>query len=368
MNYEQRLKRLRATLAEVDLDALYVTSLVNIRYLTGFTGSNAQLLVGANGARFLSDGRYRTQAASEVQGADVVIYASTNDLGTHLGKASADLGATRVGYEAQEVRVGRAEFPTHADGAAEIEAYFDGLVPKPTDGLVSDLRRFKDPEEIALMRTAAEMADAGLEFVLQRVEVGRTEKDLSLDLEFYLRTHGAEAVSFELVVAAAERSALPHARATERAIEDGRYLLFDLGCIYRGYCSDLTRTVVVGNADTRHADIYEVVLRANLSGLEELRPSASGRDVDQAARKVISDAGHQEAFVHGTGHGVGLEIHEAPRLNATSEYILGEGDAVTVEPGIYYEGWGGVRIEDLAVITTSGADILSRAHKELIVI
>jgi Xaa-Pro aminopeptidase len=341
------------------LDALYVSHLSNVRYLCGFTGSNGSLLIGSGSARFLTDGRYRTQSAQEIVGPDVEVYELPDQLGVALRRVAGEIGATRIGYEGDHVAVA---------AAARLQGYLPGCELVSTTGLVEGLRRVKEPEELALIREAAALADAGLAHILGQVRPGRTERELAIELECHMRMEGAEAVSFPSIVAAAERSALPHAHPTERTVEEGRYLLFDLGCVVDGYCSDLTRTVVVGHADSRHREIYDLVAAAQQAGLAALAAGRTGGEVDRAAREVIAGAGYGEAFGHSLGHGVGLEIHEAPTLRSTSTDLLEPGHVVTVEPGIYLPGWGGVRIEDLTVVTDGGQETLSGAPKELLVL
>lgn len=366
MNYAGRIRRLQEVIVQqatvagaTPTAALYVSNLGNVRYLCGYTGSNGALLVGPEAAWFLTDGRYRTQAPEEVVGAEVVVYALPDQLGDALRRLAAELPAGPVGFESEHVSCA---------GLERVRAYFPGRDLEPTSGLVEGLRRVKEPEELVLMRRAAELADEGVAYILGQVRPGMSERELAILLESHMRLAGAEAVSFPSIVAAAERSALPHAHPTERVVEEGRFLLFDLGCVYGGYCSDLTRTVVVGQADARQREIYELVAAAQRAGLDALAPGATGAEVDAAARSVIAAAGHADAFGHSLGHGVGIEIHEAPTLRSTSADILEAGHVVTVEPGVYLPGWGGVRIEDLTVVTEAGHESLSRAPKELIVL
>ncbi|MCW3042652.1 MAG: peptidase [Actinobacteria bacterium] len=356
MDYMGRIKRLQEGL---EVDALYVSNLPNVRYLCGFTGSNGALLVGPHAAWFLTDGRYRTQAAGEVVGAEVEVYGLPDQLGAALRRIAAELGVARVGFEADHVAVAAAE---------RLKEHFPGAELVPTSGLVEALRRVKEPEELDKIRAAAQLADEGLAYILGQLRPGITERELAILLESHMRVEGAEAVSFPAIVAAAERSALPHAHPSDRIIEHGRFLLFDLGCIVDGYCSDLTRTVVLGHADDRHREIYELVALAQQAGLDALRAGRTGAEVDKASRDVIAGAGYGEAFGHSLGHGVGIEIHEAPTLRSTSTDVLEAGNVVTVEPGIYLPGWGGARIEDLTVVTESGQETLSRSPKELIVL
>lgn len=351
---ESRLNALQESLRSKDLQTVFLTNLDNIRYLTGFSGSSASVLVTLTDAWFFTDGRYIAQAAKQVSGAEVKIYL-TEDEHRELVSAGAP-NVEKVGVEAASMTLAQRE---------SFASFFPGSDLVAVSGLVEDLRRVKEPEELVAIREAARIADEGLEHILERAEVGVSERDLALDLEFYMRTHGAEDVSFELIVASSDRSALPHARPSESPVETDRFLLFDLGCTYQGYCSDITRTVVVGSADARHVEVYEAVLRAQSAGLAALAPGVRCADVDRAARGVLEEAGYGPAFSHGLGHGVGIQIHEAPTLRATSEDVLREGDVVTVEPGAYFPDWGGVRIEDLVVITKDGYEVLSKAPKEL---
>ena len=353
-----RIARVQAALEDEGVDALYVTHLPNVRYLCGFTGSNGCLVIGRSGARFLTDGRYRTQAGEQVQGAEVEIYGLPDELDRGLRRAFADFGAaskTMIGFEAAHLTV----------AALDRLRGLGGFEPVGTKQVVERLRMVKEPAELDRIREAARMADEGLAHVLERVTEGASERELALDLEFYMRRQGADDVSFDLIVAAAERSALPHAHPSERQVEKGRYLLFDLGCIFEGYCSDLTRTVMVGDPDERHREIYDLVARAQQAGLDAVQPGRPAAEVDRAARQVIEDAGYGDAFGHGLGHGVGVEIHEAPTLRSTSSDVLEAGNVITIEPGVYLPGWGGVRIEDLVAVTPGGADVLSRSTKEL---
>ena len=355
MDGAARIARIQEGLPAEGIDAAYVASLPNVRYLCGFTGSNGCLVIGRSGARFLTDGRYREQAAEQVQGAEVDVYGLPDDLERGLGRALSDFGAHNVGFESAHLTVAMLERLRGATGFEFV----------PTSQLVERLRMVKEPGELDRIREAARLADEGLAHVLERVAEGVTERELALDLEFFMRRAGAEDVSFDPIVAAADRSALPHARPTERQVEKGRYLLFDLGAIHDGYCSDMTRTVVVGEADDRHREIYHLVARAQQAGLDAVAPGRPAAEVDRAARSVIEEAGLGDAFGHGLGHGVGVEIHEAPTIRSTSRDVLEAGQVITIEPGVYIPGWGGVRIEDLLVVTADGAEVLSRSSKEL---
>ncbi|HVL50738.1 MAG TPA: aminopeptidase P family protein [Actinomycetota bacterium] len=366
---DERQQKLRDRMEAQALDALLVTNLTNVRYLTGFAGSNGYVFLTRDASWFYTDGRYATQASQMVKGAEVVIARNHADVVERLNSLTSGRRLGRVGYESTHVTVaskGAAWEPP--PGLDKVMTYFEDAELVATQGWVEELRKVKDAGEIAAIKAAAEMGDAGFHYIIERVKPGLTERELALDLEFHLRSMGSEGVSFDPIVAAAERSALPHARPSGRRVEKGRYLLFDFGCVVDGYCSDMTRTVVVGPADVRHREVYETVLAAEQAGIEAAAPGVACGDVDRAARRVIEDAGYPEAFMHGLGHGVGLEIHEAPSLKTGFAEQLAPGHVVTIEPGAYFEGWGGVRVEDLAVVTPAGLEVLSKAPRELIVL
>ncbi|HEX2179760.1 MAG TPA: Xaa-Pro peptidase family protein [Actinomycetota bacterium] len=369
MGVADRQGRLRSRMQTEGLDGLLITNLTNIRYLTGFAGTNGYVLVTSDATRFVTDGRYATQASQMVKEAEITICTTHAAVVELLNSLARQHHLERVGYEATHVTVasrGAAWEPP--PGLDKVMGYFEGAELVATQGWVEELRKVKDAEEIASIRAAAQMGDAGFEYILERVKPGVTERELALDLEFHLRSLGSEGVSFDPIVAAAERSALPHARPSDRTVERGHYLLFDFGCVVEGYCSDMTRTVVVGSVDDRHREVYQTVLESQIAGLEAAGPGVACGDVDKVARKVIERAGYPEAFMHGLGHGVGLEIHEAPSLKTGFPEQLAPGHVITVEPGAYFEGWGGVRVEDLAVVTETGLEVLSNAPKDLIVL
>lgn len=369
MDHAGRLAGLRASLKALELDGVLISDPINIRYLCGFTGSNAYLFVSEAVALFLTDGRYAIAAAQQVQQARVRVCLGHQEVIYSLGMLVKQDGLSVIGYEGAHVTVAsRGSSWEPPPGLDKLEAYFEGSRLVPTRSLVEDLRAVKQAPEIEVIRRAAEMADRAFEYILPKIVPGVPERDLALELEFHLRALGAQAMSFEPIVAAAERSALPHAHPTERVVERGRFVLLDFGCVVDGYCSDMTRTVVVGPVDGRHREVYELVLAAQAAGLEAVGPGVSCGRVDRAARTVIEQAGHAEAFMHGLGHGVGLQIHEAPSLKKDVSDLLEEGHVVTVEPGAYFEGWGGVRVEDLLVVAAGGIQMLSAAPRELIVL
>ena len=354
-----RADRLAALLDERELDALLVTNLVNVRYLTGYTGTNGVALVGLDGLRcFVTDFRYVTQAEQQVQGFERRV--GEQDL---LDDAVAALpaGDVRLGVEDQHMSVRLFDRLREALPAS-VE-----LVP--AGGGVERLRTVKDADEVARIRAAAELADAALERTLQDGLAGRSERAVALALEQEMRRLGAERPSFDTIVAHGPHGALPHAVPREVEIAPGSLVTIDWGAQLDGYCSDCTRTFAAAEEPGERArEIYELVRSAQQVGLDAVRAGADGREVDAEARAAIDAADHAEHFGHGLGHGVGLEIHEAPRLSRTSEATLAPGHVVTVEPGVYLPGELGVRIEDLVLVTEQRCERLNTLPKDLAVI
>jgi Xaa-Pro aminopeptidase len=352
-----RADRVAARLVEPELDLLLVTDRVNLRYLTGFTGTNGLALVGPGTRRFLTDFRYVERAKAEVDGFD--LEPAPQELRSALASGWPP-GDLRVGFEDHAVSVRR-----HAELRETIP---DRVELVPAGGLVEAERAVKEPSEIAAIRAAAGLVDEIYAWLLDRGLVGRTERAVALALEQEMRVRGASGPSFDSIVAAAENGALPHATPRDVAIPAGTLVTLDIGARVDGYCSDCTRTWATGTLPDDLAQLYETVLRAQETALDAVRPGPAGREIDAIARDMITAAGHGDHFGHGLGHGVGLDIHEAPRLARTAEGRLAPGNVVTVEPGIYVPGRGGARIEDLVVVTEEGRDVLSATSKALTVV
>lgn len=367
MTHSQRRDNLRARIDAAGLDALLVTDLVNVRYLSGFTGSAAALLVFADErvAVLATDGRYRTQAAQQVPDLEIAIERAG---GHYLAGRAADAGVRRLGFESHVVTVDGFDALSAEAGSAELVR---------ASGTVEALRERKDAGEVALLRLACEAADAALTQLVERggLRPGRTERRVCRDLEALVLDHGADGVSFETIVAAGPNSAIPHHRPTDAVLAAGDFVKIDFGALVGGYHSDMTRTFVLGRAADWQLEIYQLVAAAQKAGRSALRAEVSLRDVDAAARQVIVDAGYGDNFGHGLGHGVGLQIHEAPGINAMAAGRLLAGSVVTVEPGVYLPDRGGVRIEDTLVVAgetpkTSGRtpELLTRFPKELAIV
>lgn len=369
MTHSSRRARLSAEIRAAGLDAMLVTDLINVRYLSGFTGSAGALLVYADEQPpiLATDGRYRTQAARQAPDLQVVIERTG---ARHLVSQAAAAGALRVGFEAHVVTVDGFDALSAALQAAGGDRPVELVRASNT---VETLREVKDAGEVALLRLACEAADAALHDLVERggLRPGRTEREVRRELEALMLDHGADAASFETIVATGPNSAIPHHRPTDAVLAAGDFVKIDFGALVAGYHSDMTRTFVLGAPADWQREIYAVVQAAQRAGREALRPGAELREVDAAARTVIAEAGYGETFGHGLGHGVGLRIHEAPGINAAADGTLLAGAVVTVEPGVYLADRGGVRIEDtLVVADTAGQapDLLTRFPKELTIL
>lgn len=354
MDHEARIGRVREALPGAGVDALLVTNLTNVRYLCGFSGSNGQLLVTATDAVFFTDPRYRARSGDLVQGAEIEVYGDNNSL--HESLATRARG--KVGIEAATMSVAQKQ---------NLEGKLPDVELVATKNVVEELRRRKDQEEVSLLREAVRISDEAFDWILERLGPGRTEREIALDLEVEMRRRGADSVAFEPIVGTGPLSAHIHHTPSDREVLSGDVVLLDFGARWQGYCSDLTRTVVVGTASDHLKEVYATVLAAQTAGIDAIRAGVACSDVDVAARKVIDDAGYGHTFGHGLGHGLGLDVHEAPRFHKTSEDTLVAGDVMTVEPGIYETGLGGIRIEDDVLVTDEGPDVLGKAPKDTLI-
>ena len=353
----RRLAALRDALSTAHIDGLVLTSLPNVRYLTGFSGSSALVLVTARDVHFITDFRYDTQVRDEV-GDIATVRIEPASLWNGLWEAVGRAGGLEVlGFESAHL--------LHRD--------FQRLLTeggrwqwRPQLNMVETLRQSKDAGEVALIRQAGDIAVRALGKTLAQVKPGLSELNVAGILEKALRDEGSEEFPFSVIVASGPRAALPHARPSERVLKSGDLLLLDFGAQYRGYCSDVTRTVVIGKASEEQRDIYEIVRTANAVATSSVRAGMRGQDADSLARRYIEDRGFGDAFGHSLGHGLGLEVHEAPRLAKTVESLLGQGAVVTIEPGIYRPGWGGIRIEDDVHLAAGGPEILTDFTRELL--
>jgi Xaa-Pro aminopeptidase len=356
MDHKARIRTLQQSLTRHHVDALLVTHMPNVRYLCGFTGSSGALLVSAHGAVLHTDGRYTVQAKQEVLAARVRIA-----MGSSSTAALTSLAGRKVatGFEADHVTVSQQTLLAKAAAKGRL---------KPLSGLIERARMIKQPEEIQQLKAAVMLASGLFEVLLHGIKPGVAESHVAAELEYVARRSGAQGMSFDTIVAAGPRSAMPHGVASEQPIPAAGFVVLDYGVILAGYCSDMTRTVHVGSPGRKQKDLYQAVLEAQLAAIDLVKPGVQAGKVDQAARKVLQKAGFASYFTHSTGHGVGLEIHEPPRLGKGQTELLRPGMVITIEPGAYVPGLGGVRIEDMVLVTETGCQVLTPTSKELIIL
>lgn len=353
----ERLARVREALGRADLDALLVTALPNIRYLTGFSGSNALLLVTPLECQLFTDFRYATQVETEVSPVVTVRIEPASLWKGVWGRLPACAGVARIGFESAHL--------LHQDFARLLEQGARWQW-RPTLETVEGLRMVKDPGEVAAIEKAVAVAEAAWRETVAALRPGLTERQVAGILERALREAGSDGYPFPSIVASGPQAALPHARAGERVLARGDLVLVDFGAVADGYCSDLTRTVVLGPATAQQRDVHAVVLEANRRASGAVRGGMPGKDADALARDYIAASGWGDAFGHSLGHGIGLEVHEAPRLARGADAPLPVGAVVTIEPGVYLAGWGGIRIEDDVLLTADGARVLTTVPRDLL--
>lgn len=352
----KRIRLLQEKLKEVGQEALLVTHPANRRYISGFTGSSGVVLITTEEAFLITDFRYQIQAKEQAPDCHVII----GDLWQVVGEKCQELKLSSLAFEADYVTFSQYK---------RLESYLGDISLQPGDKWIESMRMIKDEEEIQLIRQAAQIADEAFEEILKEIRPGITEREIAFRLEVLMRERGATSSSFDMIVASGLRSALPHGTASDKALEKGDLLTLDFGAIYKGYVSDLTRTVVLGQPNEKQKEIYNIVLEACNRTIEALKPGLTGKDVDDIARDYIKSHGYGDYFGHSTGHGIGLEVHEDPHLSSRrGDCILQPGMVVTIEPGIYLPDLGGVRIEDDVLITESGYEVLTHSPKELIIL
>lgn len=350
----EKLEKLRALMEKKNLDAFIVTSAQNRRYISGFTGSAGLLIITKSKQLFLTDFRYIEQATEQAPDFEIIEHKQSI-----IQEAAAQLlkeGAQQAGFEHEDVTFAlyqQFQDAVHAD-----------LIP--ASGLIEELRLIKSEAELAIMKTAAEIADAAYTHILTFVKPGMKEIEVSNELEFFMRKQGATQSSFDTIVASGYRSALPHGVASDKEIQKGELVTLDYGALYNGYCSDITRTFAVGEISDKLREIYDIVLEANLRGVAGVKPGITGKEADALTRDYISEKGYGQYFGHSTGHGLGMDVHESPALSFRSDTVLKPGMVVTVEPGIYIPEVGGCRIEDDLVLTADGSERLTFSTKDLI--
>lgn len=352
--YKKRIEKLREKMAAKEIQSFLVISDPNRNYLSGFTGNESFTLITKDGAYFITDSRYTEQAKLQVKDFQILEY--KGKIIDFIADLVNSKGIKNIAIEENIVTL----------------SFYQELKSKYTGEILSgqkeieDLRMIKSKDEIEKIKKAASIADNGFSHLLNFIKEGMTEREIALELEFFMKKQGASGLSFETIAASGNRSSLPHGAASEKVIKNGEFLTLDFGCIYQGYCSDMTRTVAIGDVSSKMIDIYNIVLEANMRVLKSIKEGIACKDIDAIARDYIREMGYGDNFGHGLGHGVGREIHEAPRLSPASDTVLKSGMVVTDEPGIYLPGEFGVRIEDLVLVTEDGLEVLSKSPKELI--
>ncbi len=352
--FENRLMSVQKMINSNSFDGILFMNLENIRYLCGFTGSDGALVVTPKESFFLTDSRYWTQADEEVKGSSIIHYKKKLD---GILSLLSDLKLKKIGFESLAL-----PFFLY-QSLSEKLAQQGTLIPLESE--LKNLRAIKDAQELALIRKTIDIASNSFLHMIERMKEGVPERKIALEMEFFMKQHGAEGLGFDIIVASGQRSALPHGKAGAKRIERGDFILIDYGAGFHGYHSDETCTVVLGNPSAEQKKIYQIVKEAHDKAVEIVRPGIPVQEVDHAAREHICQSGYGEYFGHSTGHGVGLAVHEDPTVNSENKELIQEGMVFTIEPGIYIPGWGGVRIEDMVLVTSRGAEILTYLPKDL---
>ncbi|MBP2240838.1 Xaa-Pro aminopeptidase [Cytobacillus eiseniae] len=352
----EKLQKLRSRFEKLGIDGMLITSTYNRRYMSNFTGSAGVVLISGEHAQFITDFRYIEQATAQCEGYEIVKHEGS--IPAEVAEQVKKLGIKKLGFEQDYLTF--SAFKTY-EKAVQSE-----LVP--ISGEIEKLRLIKTESEIKILKVAADIADAAFKHMVEFIRPGLTEMEVSNELEFFMRKAGAISSSFDTIVASGHRGALPHGVASEKVIEKGDMVTLDYGAYYKGYISDITRTLAVGEPDAKMKEIYDIVLNAQMRGMDGIKPGMSGKEADALTRDYITEHGYGEYFGHSTGHGIGLEVHEGPSLASKSEIILEPGMVVTVEPGIYIPGLGGVRIEDDTLITNDHNETLTHSTKDLIIL
>ena len=357
MSFNKRVKKVNEELSKKNLEGIYITNLTNVRYLTGFTGSAGSVLILDNINHFFTDGRYIEQSKDQVKNCKIHI------VGGNYFKYIADNNLIKervnIGFESEHVSVSL--FKNLCDAINNIQWV-------QCEGIVEKIAAVKDQLEIQSLKTAIEITDEVFTQIIPELKIGATEKDISAKISYLFKMNGAEGDSYESIIGSGWLGALPHARPTDKKFESGDFVVMDFGALYNGYHADMTRTIVIGKASDKHKEIYNIVLESQLAGIKKAKAGITGAEVDNACRTVINQAGYGDKFIHSTGHGIGLEVHTYPRISSINKKALLENYVITIEPGIYLEGWGGVRIEDDCIINKNSCTPLNKSTKEMLVL
>ncbi len=354
--YEKRIERLKSIMKENGFNAFYTSNITNVRYLSGFTGSSGFLLVTDNGDHFFSDGRYTEQSNNEVQ--NQAIHITANHLKCMNDEKLLD-SSWSLCFEGNHLSY---DMYTKFESSCDVKQ----LIAK--NDIIENIASVKDQTEIDALQTAVDITDRVFDLILPEIKVGVTEKHIASKISYFFKQEGGDGDSYDPIIASGANGALPHATPSDNKIKNGDFIVMDFGSLYRGYHADMTRTVVVGSASDKHREVYNTVLESQLAGIEYAKSGVKCSDLDKACRDVIDAAGYGELFMHSTGHGLGLEVHTMPRISSVNHTPLKENNVITIEPGIYIAGWGGVRIEDDCLILKDSCRPMNKSTKDLIVV
>ena len=357
MTFNKRVDLLKQKLSAINLDGAFITNLTNIRYLTGFTGSAGSLLILDNKQYFFTDGRYIEQSKNQVKNCDIHITGSAHYQAINAKKILNN--DSNIGFESDYVSVGLFN---------QLQKTLNHINWQPFSGIVEKIAAVKDDFEIQSLQTAIDITDEVFLQIIPELKRGAIEKEIAAKISYLFKMNGAEGDSYEPIIGSGFLGALPHARPTEKKFEKGDFVVMDFGALYNGYHADMTRTIVIGEASSKHKEIYDIVLESQLSGIKIAKAGVTGQAVDKACRDVIQKAGYGDKFIHSTGHGIGLEVHTYPRLSHVNKNPLLENYVVTIEPGIYLENWGGVRIEDDCLIKKDKCTPMNQSTKEMLIL
>ena len=357
MSFNNRISKLRKTLRDMNLDGIYVTNLTNVRYLTGFTGSAGSVLVLENDQYFFSDGRYIEQSKEQVKNSTIHIVGSAHYLAIKDNNIIPK--GLKIGIESPFVSV---------DLFDNILTSLPHIQWEKVNDIIGVIAAVKDSHEIESLKTAIEITDHVFTEIIPELKIGAVEKNIAAKISYLFKMHGAEGDSYDSIIGSGYLGALPHATPSNKAFEEGDFVVMDFGALYNGYHADMTRTVVIGSATAKHKEIYDIVLKSQLAGINAAKAGMTGQALDGICRKVIEDAGYGDKFIHSTGHGLGLEVHTYPRISAYNTKPLLENYVITIEPGIYLAGWGGVRIEDDCLIQKDSCLPLNKSTKEMLIL
>ncbi|MGM0437114.1 MAG: M24 family metallopeptidase [Bacillota bacterium] len=354
---KKRIEKIRSLMEKEGIDSLLITTDVNRFYLSGFTGSSGYILFTPEKNYFITDFRYTEQAKNQTNGFEILEF--NKNIPERIAEILNKNNSKKLGFESKNVTYNKYK---------EYKSKFNGIDLISTEDLVKNLRKVKDEEEIDKIKKAIEITDNAFNHILDFIEEGKTEREVALELEYFMKQAGGEKNAFDFIVASGKRSSMPHGVASDKKLKKGDFITMDFGTFYEGYCSDMTRTVVLGEVSDKQRKIYNIVLKAQKEVINKIKAGMSGKEADAIARDIIEDAGYGDNFGHGLGHGIGVEVHESPRASYKSDDVLKEGMVVTDEPGIYIPDWGGVRIEDDLLVTEDGCEVLNNSPKELIVV